>query len=205
MKKILNRDHGYPLRAVVPGVIGARSVKWLDSIEIKEEECQGFFMQKDYKMFPPSVDWDNIDWSTRKPQMDFPVQSAICSLEDVDVVRQGKIKVAGYALSGGGRGIERVDISVDGGKTWVEAQRYQKTNVLYASDDMNSDKWAWVLFEAVVDIPEDAEIIAKAVDSAANVQPQNVDEVWNLRGILNTSWHRVQVRNASRVVANSSL
>ncbi|OAY75268.1 Sulfite oxidase [Ananas comosus] len=203
--EILNRDHGYPLRAVVPGVIGARSVKWLDSIEIKEEECQGFFMQKDYKMFPPSVDWDNIDWSTRKPQMDFPVQSAICSLEDVDVVRQGKIKVAGYALSGGGRGIERVDISVDGGKTWVEAQRYQKTNVLYASDDMNSDKWAWVLFEAVVDIPEDAEIIAKAVDSAANVQPQNVDEVWNLRGILNTSWHRVRVRNASRVVANSSL
>lgn len=74
-----------------------------------------------------------------------------------------QIKVAGYALSGGGRGIERVDISVDGGKTWVEAQRYQKTNVLYASDDMNSDKWAWVLFEAVVDIPEDAEIIAKAV------------------------------------------
>lgn len=35
---------------------------------------QGFFMQKDYKMFPPTVDWDNINWSTRRPQMDFPVQ-----------------------------------------------------------------------------------------------------------------------------------
>lgn len=35
---------------------------------------QGFFMQKDYKMFPPSVNWDNINWSTRRPQMDFPVQ-----------------------------------------------------------------------------------------------------------------------------------
>lgn len=35
---------------------------------------QGFFTQKDYKMFPPTVDWDNIDWSTRRPQMDFPVQ-----------------------------------------------------------------------------------------------------------------------------------
>lgn len=31
-------------------------------------------MQKDYKMFPPSVDWDNIIWSTRRAQMDFPVQ-----------------------------------------------------------------------------------------------------------------------------------
>lgn len=105
MPKTLNRDHGYPLRVVVPGVIGARSVKWLDSIDVIAEECQvwrfalilklfsnffffarvfrilslhsiiqGFFMQKDYKMFPPSVDWDNINWSTRKPQMDFPVQ-----------------------------------------------------------------------------------------------------------------------------------
>lgn len=36
----LNRDHGYPLRVIVPGVIGARSVKWLDSINIIEKECQ---------------------------------------------------------------------------------------------------------------------------------------------------------------------
>ena len=39
-QKPLNRDHGYPLRVVVPGVIGARSVKWLDSISIIAEECQ---------------------------------------------------------------------------------------------------------------------------------------------------------------------
>ncbi|CAM8965357.1 unnamed protein product [Rhodiola kirilowii] len=56
----LNRDHGYPIRVVVPGVIGARSVKWLDSINVIAEECQEFFMQKDYKMFPPSVNWDNM-------------------------------------------------------------------------------------------------------------------------------------------------
>ncbi|KAJ0988865.1 hypothetical protein J5N97_007221 [Dioscorea zingiberensis] len=201
--EILNRDHGYPLRVVVPGVIGARSVKWLDRIDIIDEECQGFFMQKDYKMFPPSVNWDNIDWSTRKPQMDFPVQCAICSFEDVDVVPPGKITVSGYAVSGGGRGIERVDISVDGGKSWIEANRYQKCGVPYASDDINSDKWAWVLFKAVVDVPEKAEIIAKAVDSAANVQPEKVDDIWNLRGILNTAWHRVQVQRTP--VANSNL
>lgn len=37
-------------------------------------------MQKDYKMFPPSVDWDNIDWSTRRPQMDFPIQVSLSLL-----------------------------------------------------------------------------------------------------------------------------
>lgn len=190
----LNRDHGYPLRVVVPGVIGARSVKWLESINIIAEECQGFFMQKDYKMFPPTVNWENINWSTRRPQMDFPVQCVICSLEDVNVVKHGKITVSGYAASGGGRGIERVDISPDGGKTWVEASRYQKAGVPYISEHHSSDKWAWVLFEVTLDIPHTTEIVAKAVDSAANVQPEKVEDIWNLRGILNTSWHRVQVR-----------
>ncbi|XP_041005828.1 sulfite oxidase [Juglans microcarpa x Juglans regia] len=189
----LNRDHGYPLRVVVPGVIGARSVKWLDSINLIAEECQGFFMQKDYKMFPPSVDWDNINWSTRKPQMDFPVQSAICSLEDVHAIKPGKVKVGGYAVAGGGRGIERVDVSVDGGKTWMEAFRYQKTGIPYIADDPSSDKWAWVFFEVTVDVAHSTEIVAKAVDIAANVQPEKVEDIWNLRGILNTSWHRVRV------------
>ncbi|KAK4483224.1 hypothetical protein RD792_010406 [Penstemon davidsonii] len=240
----LNRDHGYPLRVIVPGVIGARSVKWLDSINIIANECQGFFMQKDYKMFPPSVNWDNINWSSRRPQMDFPVQCAICSLEDVNTVKPGKsrpvsikpktltwqvqytcfvigstpgrvtnhkacaitvvlwlnretvyqITIKGYAVSGGGRGIERVDVSIDGGKTWVEASKSQKSGMLYISDDESSDKWAWVLFETQADISQATEIIAKAVDIAANVQPENVEVIWNLRGILNTSWHRVHVR-----------
>ncbi|KAF8390634.1 hypothetical protein HHK36_025161 [Tetracentron sinense] len=190
----LNRDHGYPLRVVVPGVIGARSVKWLDSISIIAEECQGFFMQRDYKMFPPTVNWENINWSTRRPQMDFPVQCVICSLEDVDVVKHGKITISGYAVSGGGRGIERVDVSIDGGKTWEEADKYQKTGIPYIADDTSSDKWAWVLFTATADIPKSTEIVAKAVDMAANVQPENVEVIWNLRGILNTSWHRVHVQ-----------
>lgn len=74
-----------------------------------------------------------------------------------------QVKVSGYAASGGGRGIERVDISVDGGKNWVEAIRYQKDGIPYVSSDICSDKWAWVLFEATVDISHDTEIVAKAV------------------------------------------
>lgn len=42
--KTLNRDHGFPLRVVVPGVIGARSVKWLDSIYVIAEESQVFLV-----------------------------------------------------------------------------------------------------------------------------------------------------------------
>lgn len=121
--EVLSRDHGYPLRFVVPGTIAARSVKWLDKIEVNANECKGFFVQKDYKMFPPTVDWDNIKWLSRRPLMDFPVNCAICSLDDVSSAEWGKkVIIRGYALSGGGRGIERVDVSVDGGKKVSEGR-----------------------------------------------------------------------------------
>lgn len=74
-----------------------------------------------------------------------------------------QVKVSGYAVSGGGRGIERVDVSIDGGKTWLEASRFQKIGVPYIPDDASSDKWAWVLFEVIVDIHHNTEIVAKAV------------------------------------------
>lgn len=74
-----------------------------------------------------------------------------------------QVTVSGYAVSGGGRGIERVDVSVDGGKTWLEASRYQKIGTPYVADDVSSDKWAWVLFEITVDVSNNADIVAKAV------------------------------------------
>ncbi|CAL5421139.1 unnamed protein product [Camellia sinensis] len=55
--------------------------------------------------------------------------SAICSLEDDNTVQHGKVKVHGYAVSGGGRSIERLNVSFDGGKAWVEASRHQKSGI----------------------------------------------------------------------------
>lgn len=80
-----------------------------------------------------------------------------------------QIAIKGYAVSGGGRGIERVDISTDGGKTWKEASRYQKPGVKYIADDEKSDKWAWVLFEAEVDVHSNTEIVAKAVCQSMSI------------------------------------
>ncbi|KAJ0111480.1 hypothetical protein Patl1_03022 [Pistacia atlantica] len=193
LSQATNPDADVLLAYEMNGEVLVLSNGWMP-INIIAEECQGFFMQKDYKMFPPSVNWDNINWDSRRPLMDFPVQCAICSLEDVDMIKPGKVKISGYAVSGGGRGIERVDVSVDGGKNWLEASKYQQTGMQYIADGMNSDKWAWVLFEVIVDVLLNTQIVAKAADSAANVQPENVETIWNLRGVLNTSWHRVHVR-----------
>ena len=59
----LNRDHGYPVRVVVPGVVGVRNVKWLGRVEVTEQESDSHWQKKDYKGFNASTDWDTVDWS----------------------------------------------------------------------------------------------------------------------------------------------
>jgi len=56
-------DHGYPLRVIVPGTVGARQVKWLRHIILSRDESQSFWQQKDYKTVNPSTSWDVVDLS----------------------------------------------------------------------------------------------------------------------------------------------
>ena len=59
-------------------------------------------------------------------------------------------------------------------------------------------RWGWSLWEADVPIPGAGagkmNITCKAVDTQHNVQPESISNIWNLRGFLNNSWHRVEVR-----------
>lgn len=95
----------------------------------------------------------------------------------------------GYAWSGGGRGIIRVDVSADGGATWHVAQLKPNGQTLYTS-------YAWTLWEANVPLPKNfskTTLIAKATDVSYNVQPDSVEGIWNLRGVLSNAWHRVNI------------
>ncbi|XP_053311618.1 sulfite oxidase, mitochondrial [Spea bombifrons] len=188
----LPRDHGFPLRVIVPGVVGARNVKWLGRIVVSEEESLSHWQQNDYKSFSPSVDWDTVDFSTSPAIQDLPIQSAITEPrpgQKVTLDSDGKLSVKGYAWSGGGREVVRVDVSLDEGKTWKVAE-------LTGTAQKAGHAWAWKLWQLSVPLPDDCKhitIICKAVDSSYNAQPDTVAPIWNVRGVISNAWHRVQV------------
>jgi len=191
----LTRDHGHPLRVIVPGVAGCRSVKWLTKIITSGQESLSFWQQNDYKTFSPNVDWDTVDWSSSPAIQNLPVTSAITEPPPgTKIERDGgeelTVKVKGYAWSGGGNGIIRVDVSVDGGKTWQDA-------TLRRVNQESGRSWAWTLWECDVVVPSThqgpMDIVAKATDESCNTQPEQAEGVWNLRGVACNTWPKVTV------------
>ncbi|XP_039283083.1 sulfite oxidase, mitochondrial, partial [Nilaparvata lugens] len=189
----LSRDHGFPLRAVVPGVAGARNVKWLGAIYVSEEESSSHWQQNDYKGFSPSTDWDTVDFTKSPAIQQLPVTSAICEPSENEevAVKNGKITVKGYASSGGGNKIVRVDVTADCGQTWHVAELINPEN------NKPPHHWAWSLWQ--VDIPvskgqKQMELWVKAVDSSYNTQPESFKNIWNLRGVLSNAYHRINIK-----------
>ena len=107
--------------------------------------------------------------------------------------------MSGYAWSGGGRGIVRVDVSADNGETWTTAELGR------GSEQQYGQAWAWTMWTCEVPLPERSagpqggpvKLVCKAVDESMNVQPDTAKGIWNLRGILNNSWHRLSAQVAS--------
>ncbi|GLV31930.1 shopper [Carabus blaptoides fortunei] len=188
----LPRDHGYPVRVVVPGTVGARNVKWLGRIIVSSCESEAFWQQNDYKGFSPNVDWDTVDFKQSPAIQQLPVISAICVPQagDTVTIQDGCVVVKGYAWSGGGQKIVRVDVTADGGKNWHVAE-------IDMQDDADAPKhWSWTLWTAKIPVTantKNVEIWAKAVDSAYNTQPERFENIWNLRGVLSNAYHRVSV------------
>jgi len=188
-------DHGAPVRVVVPGHVGVRNTKWLTEIEAATEDAPGVWQRGiAYKVFGPNVTKVTEEDVASTPTMqEVPVQSLIVEPRAGAVVEPGTpLDVRGFAYSGGGRGIIRVDVSADGGATWQQAKLTE------GADQPRGRAWAWTFWEAEVPIPADGStahhtLICKATDASHNVQPDTVAGIWNLRGLANNAWHRVPI------------
>ncbi|CAI4229261.1 unnamed protein product [Auanema sp. JU1783] len=186
-------DHGAPLRLIVPGNVGARQVKWLTMIRLSDVESPSHWQRKDYRVFSPHVQMgDELDWDKVHSIQEYPIQCTFCvPSTPITISREEEyVDVSGYAWSGGGRGIIRVEVSGDGGETWQSAELEQEP-----SQDAEH-MWAWTLFKASVKIPQDGSkmmLVAKATDRSYNTQPETPVGIWNVRGLLHNAWPRIEV------------
>lgn len=175
--------HGAPVRVLVPGYIGARSVKWVDRITVQNRPSWNFFQSVAYRLLPAGVDPDTAAPGEGLSLGPLAVNSAILSPADGTAVSAGPTAVSGYALAGDSRGVARVEVSVDAERRWVQA----------ALDNQNSP-WSWRLWHTTIDLPPgEVEIIARAWDTAAAVQPEHEAHLWNPKGYFNNAWSRVRL------------
>ena len=99
----LGRDHGFPARMVIPEVYGMKNVKWLTSIEVSPTNYQGYWQHRG---------WSDVATVKTQSRIDVPSASGAIS---------ARSKIAGVAWAGN-RGISKVEVSEDAGKTWRPAE-----------------------------------------------------------------------------------
>lgn len=170
-------EHGSPLRVVVPGYIGARSVKWLARVTVQSEPSANFFQAGTYRLLPPEATAPEEGFALGE----LPLSSAACLPGAGEAVPGGRVRARGYAITGGARRIERVDVSVDAGATFAQARLLGEGR-----------PGGWVLWEAELDVrPGPAELVVRAYDSSGSTQPEDPAKLWNRKGYVCNAWHRV--------------
>ena len=166
-------EHGYPLRAVVPGQYGMKSVKWLTSVTAIETRFEGHFPLK-YRYFGDPAAGDG------EPVSNIRVRSIITQPPSGARVRMGKVTVAGLAWSGNGS-ITTVEVGVN-------SEPSRQARLGQPEGPHAAVPWEWEF-----DPPEPGryQIFAMAGDSAGHVQPRK--PLWNENGYGNNVVHEIAI------------
>ena len=157
-------------RAASSGSSGSRSARRLG----------GYFQHVVYRLLPED--------GTPGPGEGMPLglvalNADVLSPADGATVAAGPVEVRGYAFAGGERHVARVDVSLDGGASWSQAELL---------DDLGP--WAWRQWRITVDLaPGEHEIVVRAWDSSAATQPEDEAALWNPKGYVNNARPRIRV------------
>ena len=188
------REHGYPVRCIVPGHAGARNCKYLEMVTVTDSPCEGHGNWHQYSVHAPDVPMRKIaEFYVHEEEImqdpavqEMPVQSMITSPtpnEVISAIQNGDqvLKVKGIAWGGGGSGLNRVDVSLDNGVNFTKADVLDKP-----IKERRRAEWSWSFFEREIPIPEEMRrklkagepqelmLTSKAVNTAWNVQPENI-------------------------------
>lgn len=173
--------HGAPVRVVVPGWIGARSVKWVQRVHVSAETSTNYYQDKAYRLLPVEADPTELVAGAGFALGPVALNCDLLSPPDGARVVAGTTTLRGYAYAGDDRSVVRVDVSTDGGRTWRQAALQQ--------DDHGP--WAWCHWRLDVALSAGrTEVVVRAWDSTGALQPRSPQDVWNPKGYVNNSWAR---------------
>ncbi|KIJ64599.1 hypothetical protein HYDPIDRAFT_175536 [Hydnomerulius pinastri MD-312] len=195
--KPLPKMHGAPLRLVVAGYIGARSCKWVYQINALAEPSMGPVQAQEYLYYTSQIGKQNAKYSNGFSIQQMPVSSAIISPVDKSIItHDGFIELKGWAYSGGGNWVERVEVSPDGGHVWYAVDQDEMTEKHYH---------AWRLWK--IKLPVDAEgwleFCVRTWDSSNNTEPTFVRSAWNWDLHVTSSCHRIKVYSVNTTRAET--
>jgi sulfite oxidase len=177
-------EHGFPVRVVVPGWIGARSVKWLGQIRLSEQPSNNYFQSRAYRFQRETNPKDLRDVTGGVALTEVPLNSVILEPTADQKVRAGRVAVRGWAMGSGGRPLASIEVSADEGRNWTAARIA-----------VDGRRWTWTFWETTVELaPGTHTLMVRATDSAGTRQPVSPWETWNVKGYSNNAWHRVTIR-----------
>jgi DMSO/TMAO reductase YedYZ molybdopterin-dependent catalytic subunit len=161
-------EHGAPLRVIVPGWYGMASVKWLARLRLIERAFHGFFQTKRYVVGD-------------RPLREVAPRALIASPRDGDRIAPRPFVMRGYAWSGRGD-LARVEVSVDGGRTWGDAT---------LGDALSP--YAWRPWHAAIAPHESGQLVllARAITSDGKRQP--LEEIRGALGYANNAVRPVRI------------
>ena len=178
----LPKHHGFPARALVPGWIGAASCKWLTEIKVLEAEFVGNFMSPGYRLpNQPVQPGETVKPEDTHPVAALSVKSVIAGPSDGANLRAGNVRVHGAAWAGEAD-IEKVEISIDGGATWIPAK---------LGHDQAHYAWRLWAYDWKPAKTGDYTLLSRATDSQGRTQPSAA--VWNPSGYLYNAIDQVKV------------
>ncbi|KAK4131293.1 hypothetical protein BT67DRAFT_427849 [Trichocladium antarcticum] len=194
-------DHGYPVRLMIPGWIGGRCVKWLRRIWVSDRENDSYYHVWDNRVLPPWV----RSKESEAARVLFNHPSTVCNEQVLNAVvcrpaqgerlPLGEVKaggvytIRGFAYNGAGHEVQQVEVSVDGGATWMFATREFAEFPIRHGNKF----WGWVFWRVDVEIAQlvrAPSVMVRAVDAGKNTQPREAK--WNVLGMMNNSWYTVK-------------
>ncbi|MCI4369253.1 MAG: sulfite oxidase [Thermoplasmata archaeon] len=179
----LTQEHGYPMRAIVPGWYGMAWVKWLRKIRLLDRPFEGYYRSKSYVYL---YEGDASDVPVR-PVTVQRVKSLITWPAAHACIAPGRHTLRGIAWSGCGPIVRvEVDVGTTPAGTRPPARREAKLGGAATPS-------SWTPWRCEVDLVTRGYYVlrARAADSEGNVQPDGVQ--WNVRGVGNNSVHEIPV------------